>query len=535
MAIPAVDLHQLAVLARTLGAKRERTHDQEIYLLRALSQQAQLFDYYGRYQEAEEAIMQKGAELESAMEQRRLDRVERVKSEQLVLLTFYSHCFYRRDDFKRTRQLLEAIRRELERSFPLCDPLKKRLWKLRQRVAYSLAQAHRQSGANIKEARAEFLAAMEFTRKGLAEELSRLGEEPEKEADRLREKMYANYQLGKALAFGLSWCSSNSGEVQRARGSAAAGSALLKTTNDKVHSAYAEVLYVQALRSATLPVEPGAACPAELTEALEILKPLVDDKHSPLQVVKRLLYRAKYELVAVQQAAGRFEEAEAGAREIYSSEAKTPWHVHAGVYYARLLLERRNDAAALSKALEVSQNLLDLDLYEGSPSLHAEALLCRADVLMHVTTINFAAVHDALLHAQTLALESPLIVAQCHLYRARCFCKQENLDAAWRELGMWDAMADHGNIQHGWVLNLANRVKEELHRKDVRFVADASRLGESGGFSSIQRDLQRWAIQKLYHRFGKDYLRPEHTRAYLGMSPSGVRLWMKETGFDPSK
>jgi tetratricopeptide (TPR) repeat protein len=125
---------------------------------------------------------------------------------------------------------------------------------------------------------------------------------------------YANYIVAKAFSFGLAWASYQSGELQRALGAAAAGSALLETSNDLVHRAYAHVMYAQILAATIRPVRDGSRPPAELDEAISLLTPITTREKSPLTAVPKLLARAQYVLGHVYFLAGKYREAEELAR-----------------------------------------------------------------------------------------------------------------------------------------------------------------------------------------------------------------------------
>ena len=124
------------------------------------------------------------------------------------------------------------------------------------------------------------------------------------------------------------------------------------------------------LNAAARPVKKASErVPVELEEAIAILEDGVGDVRSPLHLVPRFFHRAKYELVSALRAAGRDEDAERHAAEIYTgrTDGVRRWHVHAGVQLAELLMSRP-DGSGRKEALKISEELLGLsDVYEGAP------------------------------------------------------------------------------------------------------------------------------------------------------------------------
>jgi hypothetical protein len=517
--LPEEDLEKLRDVVRSTPRDSGIPLDKTKYL-RAKSLQAQLYDHFGNSAGAREAIGGDGPRLEAALRRR-----EKLKPSELWLLTYYSHCIYRDDYILDCRNLLKDVQRAVDELLPIDGPLGPH-YDLRHRIAYSLGQTSRQLGNRVKQTRAEFLEALEFARKHLDYELN--------SGDAHRKKIAlarAHYQVGKVFCFGLSWAAMQSGEVGRARGAAAAGSMLLSGTGDRLHAAYARVIYAEALRETARPAR-GTASP-QLEDVLEILRPLVDAEKSPLRHIARFFFRARYQYAASLHAAGRHTEAEQAARSLYNGKPDTRWHIHAGVLLSRILLSRReHDESAVSEAVQITQSLLSAPkIHEtGSPLLRADVLLCRADVLMGARTVGFEAIHRALDEAEELSIESPLTNAQCHLFRARCFSQQRNLDAAWREFAAWEAL--ERAVEHEWVKELADQIRAEIRRVDTRFVALESKL-HSDRFDKVEGDLRRWALDQLFARYGREYLKDENTKSYLGKSSGAVRQWVKELNWAP--
>jgi hypothetical protein len=526
---------KLEQFARTLKARTSLACEDEIYYLRSLCLQAEIHDYYGDYDLARLALQESGQALEKKLNDDELGVPSQTlvfsKSllrQQLWALIFYAHSLYRDGRYKDALTLLEyKIRGQLDRHLPLNTKSNadEPSYGLRARLAYSLGQVKRQM-ADIRGVRDEFMSAIEFTRKRLLAKIE-IYRGDEFASVRLREKRYSSYFIAKAFAFGLSWASYNSGQLDRARAAAAAGCALLETTEDELHKAYAQVMYAQILTAKTLPVEPGRKIPVELQEAFEILQRLVERPESALRKIPKFLARAQYALVGALFSSGQYDKAEILAKAIYeSTEQHSRWHLECMALLVRILLKK----GSINDARRYSDELSALTREKtASQNARAEALLCHAEILLKAK-INLDEIDKALTEAQTLWAANPLSTVICHLHRARLYVLKKNSAAAQNELSVW--RASEQQIEQGYVRELAKNVAEEIAELDDRFVItprDVRRLS----FDGVEEELKRWAIRYLYSQCGEDYLKNGNPERILGRGASTIRLWQRELDFYP--
>lgn len=520
---------QLEQFAQALTTRRPFSTEDEIYYLWSLCLQAEIHDYYGDYDLARLVLKATGPELEAKMNADELGVSARTLKfsgsllrQQLWTLVFYAHCFYRDGRYKEAQDLLEnRIRGQLDRHLPLNTD--EPSYGLRARVSYSLGQVKRQQ-ADIAGVREEFMKSIEFTRKRL---LAKLDLHSKLEVVCQREKRYSNYFLAKAFAFGLAWASYNSGELDRARTSAAAGCALLEATEDEVYKAYAQVMYAQILIAKTPPIKPGQPNPPELQEAFSILQDLVEKPESALRRIPKFLARAQYALAGALFASGQYDRAESLAKTIYESTAKgSRWHLDCAALRIRILLRQEK----IEEARRCSDEFLDLVHEKNMPqNARAEALLCRAEVLLKSKS-NLEEIEKALNEAQALWVGNPLATVLVHLHRARLHVLQKNASAAHHELSQWKA--SERRIEQGYVHELARDVANEIAGINNSFIITAQDM--KGGYDSIEDDLKRWAIRLLYSQCGKDYLKNGNPQRILRKSPRTIREWQQKLDFDPT-
>ncbi len=502
---------KLEKYAAALAATGKMGVVDEIYCLWSICLQAEIYDYFAKPEEAERVLRKVGGDLRKELREdedlcfRDLlgpgEAAEALMRQRLWTLVFYAHSWYRLPDLKTAEEILvasrEALEKRLRRKTALKPPAPS--YGLQARIAYSLGQVYRQSG-NVKSARAQFVKAIELTGKRLDVKTKKYRERGDAETQ-FQEQRYASYIVGKALSFGIAWAGFNTGELERARGTAAAGVTLLEICEDRVHHAYANVVYAQILRATTRPVTDGAEPSPELLEAETILRDLVDEKTSPLRVVPRFLSRARYEYARVQDLLGKYKEAETRAKQLYLAQREGDrWWIACGIFLCRLLLKQDCVAEARAYADEIERGALKLK--STVAPLRAEILLNRASVMMQQDDADFKAVDDAISEAEQLWRGNPLSTAVCYLQRARNHALHQEIEHAREFMAKWDACSS--TIEHGAVLDLADRTRAQLSDLNPDFSAcpaDLKNLGlmrfteGSGGGRCC--GVMSWSLQRI--------------------------------------
>lgn len=503
----------------------------ELYYLFALALQAEVLEYLGKYPAVVTLLKIEATTLLGYLKTddlgysrtRTLPRAALLR-QQLWILIFYAHTFYRTEDLETAESQLKEIRKYTDQHLPIsaAEPS----YGLRARIAYSLGQVYRQM-SNAKDARKEFVNAIELTNKRLEAKHKKYSTS-EDAMSRLQEQHYANYIIAKAFAFGLSWASYSSGELARARGASAAGCALLEGTNDKIHKTYAQVIYAEILTAGAQPSRSGAPVSEDLSEALRLLENAADDA-SCLGAISRLLDRARYARARTLYTAGKFEEAIALADSLYtheSAEQGTRWHLESGFLLVRIMLEHnRNDAA-----LALSQQLRDLSKgmhRESEPmGLRAKALLCHAEAFMASGSSCLQDVRKDLDEAEHLCRNSLLLSSRWKLLCIHCHKLEGNIETAREELREW--FSTNKQIEHGDVVYAAKRLDDELDPRTGRLVFDVSDFAEQGGYSEAHLKLKRWSIERLYALFPHRIPSDDECRSYTGREWKALTKWMKE-------
>lgn len=509
-----------------LGSAGEYLLDAKVHRLWAQCLQAEILDYYARYKDALRALGDDGRNLAHALQRGELfkEKNKRLR-QQLWTVCFYSHCYYRDGSYQKAGELLKLVRRELDSRLPIGR--EEPSFGLRARVAYSLGQVYRQMG-NVALARREFLSSVEFTRKRLEAKLEKY-KAPESQSVRLREQKFANYVTAKVFSFGLTWAANNEGSLQRARGSAGAGFTLFLSTRDEVHTAYAKVMYAQILRSLAPPARATGSVSADLEEALVLLAPLSKPEDSPLRLVPRFLMRARYEYARALLLAGRVSEAESVAEDLHQKSEQQPRHfINSGV----LLLRTQAEANRLSDAVKMSDNLVakaDARRLEGA--ILAEVNISRAELLMKLPEVDFEQVDQCLTEAENLTRENPVSRAVCALHRARWRALQGHLDKATQQLRKWEQMGRA--IENGLLRQMAKDISAEVEGLESVLRITPEDLERGDKLDGVIDMVHRWAIGRLYSRFGEAYKDEQNVQDLLGYGRGAVTTWERKLNYFP--
>lgn len=497
-----------------------------VHRLWAQCLQAEILDYYARYDDALQALDDDGRKLARALQRRDLlgDKDKPLLRQQLWTVSFYSHCYYRQGRYQKAEELLKLVRRELDTRLPVSQD--EPSFGLRARVAYSLGQVYRQMGS-VGPARREFLSSVEFTRKRLESKLEKYKAQ-EFHLVRLREQKFANYVTAKVFSFGLTWAANNEGSLQRARGSAGAGFTLFLSTRDEVHTAYAKVMYAQILRSLAPPTRATGSVSLDLQEALTLLAPLAEP-NSPLRLVPRFLMRARYEYARALLLAGRVCDAESVARDLHEKSQQQPRHfVNSGV----LLLRTLSEANRLHDAVSVSDTLVaKAEDHRLEGAILAEVKISRAELLMKLPEVDFEQVDQCLTEAENLARENPVSRAVCALHRARWRALQGHIDKATQELRKWEQMGK--TIENGLLRQMAKEISTEVEGLESVLRITPEDLERGTKLDGVIDMVHRWAIGRLYSRFGEAYKDEQNVQDLLGYGKGAVTTWEKKLNYFP--
>lgn len=550
----------------------------EICYLWALCLQAEILDYYEKHKQMRIVLETQGNRLKNDMEDGMLGAGHiagpstlLLRRQQLWLLVLYAHSKYRSNQPQEARQILEAVRRQVNIYFPL-DRKKKPVepsYGLRARIAYSLGQVLRH--LSDLSAREEFMTAIYFARQRLLAKTEKYGYCPE------REQKYATFIIAKSFVFGLAWASFQGGELKRALGAAAAGSALLESSNDPVHRAYAHAMHAQVLSAIARPVRDAGPVPSDLQEAIDLLEPLADwrpgqknrtarvaAKPSPLRIVPKLLSRTRYVLANAYFAAGRLPDAEELAREVYDGKPPGRWRLECAALLVRILLvEKRIDEAET-----FSGKLLDMvkekprskankesisDNQESGPgekarilaearnetvtdAQRAEAYLCHVDVLLRKATHVPEPKTDQLIEKQLeqaarLSEGRPLLIAMCIVQRGRYYMRLMEKDKAREQLALWDRIA--GKIENGYIEQMGADFREDLAQLDDRLVIERNVVQGKGAWKEVEKKAMYWTFGAIYATAKPGKFTRNAREAFGGVAPNTLIKYMKKAGFRP--
>jgi hypothetical protein len=132
---------------------------------------------------------------------------------------------------------------------------------------------------------------------------------------------------------------------------------------------------------------------------------------------------------------------------------------------------------------------------------HGEALMSRAATLKD-TSDRKSRVEEALKNfkqARETGADNPKVAAVCELHAAQAHLMQGSISNAWTQYSVWhDTLRQ--DVQHGFVMNLADAVRKQLDDESAFFVSrdflghkgeEFARIEERQGRGLSDRELQR--------------------------------------------
>lgn len=437
---------------------------------------SEVFDYFGEYKSASE-VVEKAADgtLPTIRELRSppLGSQEfTVLKRQIWLTIAWATALYRREEYGNALDVLDLGREQVE----AVDPDRRALLGSRARLLYGMGQVRRQLHDH-EAARRDFSEAIVFATRRFTLRTP----QAELPAHRLpmastrdqtsfeRDRLLADWTIGKCLVLGLGWISYTTGHLAEAEMLMSAGYALLRGTQDRVHRAYAMLLLGAVARARA----GSGAGRVEAATMIENAEPGLTDH--PIY-----RYRASYELaLALYHDPATRPRARRRAQSLLgragSSMRSARWKSTALVVLSRIARldgDHKGAEQLARRAVKAVENTSFSEVQAEARIARGEALVARA-LCLPATDRAPLLIKAAQLfrEARAKAGKNPKISAVAHLYLASLYHHLGQLSEAYGAFATWpESFA--GQVEHGFVRALAAQVAQELKVDEVFVLSD---------------------------------------------------------------
>lgn len=426
--------------------------------LKALCAIAEVYDYYGMYEQSNNLLTRAGLTLSSELAHWDVPEteIERASRKQKIwLLIDYAQVLYRDHRHAFAIAILNDCQNKIERF-------------LRQgehhynstlaRIYFIRGQCQRQE-ANFGIAEESFTQAIEFSYKAVLarkQAAQRSGRHWERRQERYREEQaLATHRLAMILATGLGWMAYTQGAISRAQGYVRSARVLIEPSEDWVHKAYIELLSGCLERSsAGLDKKKLADAITTVTAAYKVFRERSHIYHA----------RAAYELALAHTYNGEYDLANDYVDESLVSAEKSNdhrWICNASVVRSRIE-RRRGDPA---RAIEIADQVLQAALQQKLSLCVIDALIARGEALFDQNEIAKAT--DDFEEARRRSGDNLKIRAVCSLHLARSFVIQNRLAEAERAWAAWAQVKRF--VEHQLIHALASQVRDSLDSQAADF------------------------------------------------------------------
>jgi tetratricopeptide (TPR) repeat protein len=457
--------------------------DDKLTLLRFRCIEAEVADYFGKYQQAEAAIAEHGREAESTLAAlpkpgaaagALRDRDRQFVKQSVWTVIHWSYTFYRKHNYKRSEELLNLCRMAIGRiatDGDLC-------YAAQARVAYALGLIHRQQH-EYGPAKSEFTACIAFANRAL-------------EANRERNGILAEYTVAKALALGLGWICYTEAAMQLAEPLLLSARTLLSGIEDRIISKYVDVVHACIQRAK------HGHNHAVLQKVIQMLQSSYDTFTEADHVVYKVIAGNELALAYLQQArmAGdaRREDERNQALDIargYADEVirlapqDIRWKCSALVIRSRVCRHRNSYREALDFA-ETAVRESATDVFSS-----IDAYIAVGEARLALQDHKEAA--EAFGKALALGGENPKVRAVCHLHLADTFIEAHDERKANEHFDQWLRVRDL--VENAFVIDLARSVAEKMNALTENFFVSMAekKINADDEEALLHGFLVRWA------------------------------------------
>jgi tetratricopeptide (TPR) repeat protein len=442
---------------------------------------AEVFDYFGRYQQVRRSLERFNYELRDVLaalksEASRGEPVDLIPRMWVVLCL--TQALYREDDFPRTAVVMRQCLEILDKF----DPNENRFLGTRARILMMIGQSLRQT-SDYEEAIRSFTESIRFANARFIQKTPGLelegpdgvvrGDGRIDTAQFLAAQRLAHWSTAKSLALGMGWIRYVTGRLASATNCLSTGSTLLRALHDPIHRAYCQLLIAAVARA------------KDAQDPEKVRKTLAPMRDAAAGLAKHPLFsvRAHYELAVAYLHFGDHNAARAQIDELSKGLEQpdaapfTRWRCAAQILESRLMRKQGD----LVTAADTAKKALDLAQEQRRPNWEIEALIAQGEALglCRENGMLDQAVR-CMEQARAQSKNNPKTEAVCTLHLAQFHFRLRHEDRARDELNRWKVEYESA-VEHGFVRHLARSIERQLGYPDPNsvFVIQGDRLDEN--------------------------------------------------------
>ena len=517
-ALDELKQHNLAIL---LGTNVNQKTSLQIKCLAA-----EIYDYFGQYDEARKMIEPDGLKCRKNLDelvrnrdlregQGELFQENRTLFKQWVIAVLqYGYVYYRNYKYAEALEQWEACqdaltKRIVDSAYP-CHGTQ-------ARVFYAIGLAHRQIGyRNYGKAKRSFADAVDYAWFDVEDGL--------KDGTDIA---LSEYRIAKSLGLGLGWVAYAEGELHLAQPLIVAARTLLANKPERLIKGYVDVIHACVEMSA------HSDDPAKLDTALESL----DECYRLFQEMGHEEYRGRtaYELsrghlkraISGSDGTTDFEESRRLAIEVEGSAKQRDyarWRCNALIILSRIYRHQGRFDEALDAAKEA------LEHGKANDFTKVDALIALGEARFALGQKNDSSEDYVLAmqdfkNALDLGRNIPKIVMVCRLHLARTCARMGNFHDAFQHFANWKAIQ---TIENSFIRALGAEVEKEIStlQRDFLIPFATERLNPKADERRLHGFYYTWAMARIQPN--ETY---KHAAALLHISPATLNKWRDEAGF----
>jgi tetratricopeptide (TPR) repeat protein len=464
---------------------------------------SEIFDYFGRFPEARKLFERHGPEVWERVKRRKKAppitglKTRRLAREEIRFCLEYAQTFYRRHDYKEAEKIITTCQDVVinyianEKTFPCHGTL--------ARALYYLGRVYRQTN-HYQDAEACFVESIKNHRMRVEWKLGQAEGPETRELE--AERRFARYKSAVVMALGIGWVRYTTGALKAARSYLEPARVLLLSTQDRINSAYVELISGAIDRSLA----------GRDTKRLGNARMLVEKAYTTFKEFGHEAYRARaaYELSLLHLCTGDLQAAEREQEKVkfiaeHAEQRDARWFCNSLIVESRIRREQRR----YREAGECASGALKLADEYRQPLCRIDALIARSEV--RTLTGDFVGARADLGEALSLNRQhdsgrsstprsaettNPKIEGLCNLRLAETYVLERNPRTAERHLQRWQAVRDR--VEHQTVRELGEELEQKVRDLRPSFVIDSDTLDLNA--KNWHRELDRWLLREAEYR-----------------------------------
>jgi len=334
-----------------------------------------------------------------------------------------------------------------------------------------------------------------------------------------------------AVGIGFGWVNLTRGFLRRAENALTTARSLLARSSDPIIPSYIELLYGTVMRCR------AGSDKEKLQDAIKVLRSALSEfeKHKHT----RYHPRACWELSLALHLAGKPEEAQAYLDTVaeYAKKTKHPkWQTNVFIQQSRIFRGQGEYQKALKEAklaVEKADScksmlpLIDAYITRGEANFYIIQNKGQYDSNYSVARADFEHALNLLLklgqsERKTELPSNPKIASVCHLRIAQCYTRENDAAKAREHFAAWEVL--RSTVEHEWVRELAEQVKNEIEGLSMNFTISAKDLNE-WDYSENVAKLRRWLLSQALLQTKKNFSKAADL---IGVKRATLYQWQEE-------